>query len=91
MSSEKKEGDWFGLWAKDTKRGDSYLNGKIKINGVEYWCSIFENTRRTKDSHPHYNMVLNAVDESSTKAKKPSSDFLQGQEEIIEEGDEIPL
>ena len=42
-----------GLWKKE-KDGKTYLNGKFKLNGVEYWISIYKTENKKNENSPDY-------------------------------------
>ena len=48
-----QEAEECALWKKETKNGDDYFSGIVKINGEEYRIVAFAN-RKTKPTQPDY-------------------------------------
>ena len=46
------------LWFKNDKNGNRYQNGKININGNEFWISVFENNKKTNPNQPDFNVSI---------------------------------
>lgn len=59
-----------GLWVRDSKSGNSYISGNLKIGDDEYSIRIFKNTKKDKPSQPDYSMFY----ELKEKKDKPVED-----------------
>lgn len=46
-----------GLWKKESKRGNIYYSGKIKIENKEYYINLFKNNK-TNEKQPDFNIIL---------------------------------
>jgi len=44
------------MWKKETKKGDTYFNVKVSIDGKDYWYKAFLNRRKSKDSSPDFSL-----------------------------------
>jgi uncharacterized protein (DUF736 family) len=55
-----------GLYKKQTKNGDNYLSGTIKMGILDIYVSIFKNTRKEKDNQPDYNAFINYKDNENS-------------------------
>jgi hypothetical protein len=64
-----------GLWKKQSKKGNSYYSGKIKIEDKEYWVRIFKNNKEN-DKQPDLNLFL---DKDIEVPKNPGQDTLDDQ------------
>jgi hypothetical protein len=64
-----------GLWKKQSKKGNSYYSGKIKIEDKEYWVRIFKNNKEN-DKQPDLNLFL---DKDIEVQKNPGQDALDDQ------------
>ena len=40
------------------KNGVPYMSGNLMLGGKEYRIAVFENTRKSQDKHPDYNIIL---------------------------------
>ena len=45
-----------GLWIKDSKSGNSYIGGNLKIGEVEYSIRIFKNAKKERPNQPDYTL-----------------------------------
>lgn len=54
-----------GLWKTESKKGTNYYSGKIKINGKEYYISIFKNEKK-KDNSPDLMLYMNEKEKKAT-------------------------
>ena len=54
-----------GLWKKQSKKGLNYYNGSIVINGVKYWISLFNNTKKQTEKHPDLNLLLTVAEQQN--------------------------
>jgi hypothetical protein len=64
-----------GLWKKQSKKGNSYYSGKIKIEDKEYWVRLFKNNKEN-EKQPDLNLIL---DKDIEVPKNPSQDALDDQ------------
>lgn len=70
---QKKERDGFGLWEKTSKDGNPYYSTRLsqknieelvsKIQGVDtekedVYISLFQNTFKTEERHPTFNVKI---------------------------------
>lgn len=46
-----------GLWKKESKKGNIYYSGKIKIENKEYYINLFTNNK-TNEKQPDFNIIL---------------------------------
>lgn len=46
-----------GLWKKQSKKGNNYYGGQIKIGDKEYWIKIFKNNKEN-EKQPDLNLLL---------------------------------
>lgn len=60
------------LRKKTSEKWTEYLNGKVNVDGKDYWVSVFKNTKKTEDKQPDYNVSVKSVEETTAPAK---SDF----------------
>ena len=64
-----------GLWKKQSKKGNSYYSGRIKIEDKEYWVRILKNNKEN-EKQPDLNLFLDKVVEIQ---KNPIQDALDDQ------------
>lgn len=75
-----------GLWKKQSKKGNSYYSGRIKIEDKEYWVRILKNNKEN-EKQPDLNLFLDKVVEMKAN---PNQDALDDQ--IFKEfGDKIDI
>lgn len=60
-----------GLWKRQAKSGLTYYNGKVEIDGKEYYISIFNNKNKKSDRSPDLSMVIKPKD-TDKAVKKPA-------------------
>ena len=46
-----------GLWEKQSEKGITYFNGKIKIGEQEYRITLFKNNKQ-KETQPDLNIII---------------------------------
>lgn len=46
-----------GLWKKQSEKGTTYFNGKIKIGEQEYRITLFKNNKQ-KETQPDLNIII---------------------------------
>ncbi len=77
-----------GLWKKQSKKGNSYYGGKIKIGDKEYTIAVFKNNKE-KDTQPDLMLYLNEKEVEKTSYTVDeivnSEEFAKGTEEITDE------
>ena len=54
MNTENK----IGLWAKQSKNGNTYYAGKIKINDKEYKLQLFKAENKKSEKSPDYTLFI---------------------------------
>ena len=64
-----------GLWKKQSKKGNNYYGGKIKIEDKEYWVRILKNNKEN-EKQPDLTLFLDPMMEIP---KNPSQDALDDQ------------
>lgn len=47
-----------GLWAKQSKNGNTYYYGKIKIGDREFTTTLFKNDKRGNEKAPDFNIIM---------------------------------
>lgn len=62
-----------GLWSKESKSGNKFLSGNLKIEGKEYSIRIFKNERKEKSNQPDYTMFYD-LKEKNQEAKSIEND-----------------
>lgn len=62
-----------GAWKKQTSKGEVI---SFVINGQKY--SMWVNGRKTKDSHPDFNIIEDNYKKENTPPKAPNQDQLEG-------------
>ena len=55
-----------GLWIKDSKAGNKYMNGTLKLDDKEYTIRIFKNTKKEKPNQPDYNMFYSLKENTTS-------------------------
>lgn len=60
-------------WLKDSKNGNKYISGNMKINGKSYQVMIFKNTKKTKDTQPDFSINI-TTDEIAPAVEQPATD-----------------
>lgn len=77
-----------GLWKKQSKKGNDYYSGKIKIEGQEYTIALFKNNKN-KDTQPDLMLYLNKAEKEKTSFTVDeivnAEEFGKGTEEIKDE------
>lgn len=64
------------MWKKQANNGTNYLGGKINVEGVEYWISVFKNEYKDSENKPDYKITLKPVEEKAEqKANIQEEDF----------------
>ena len=46
-----------GLWKKESKSGNTYYSGKLKIGDKEYQLTLFKNNK-TNEKQPNLNLII---------------------------------
>lgn len=64
-----------GLWKKQSKKGNTYYSGQIKIEDKEYWVRILKNNKEN-NKQPDLNLFL---DKKVEMQKNPGQDALDDQ------------
>lgn len=64
-----------GLWKKQSKKGNNYYGGKIKIDNKEYWVRILKNNKEN-DKQPDLTLFL---DQTMEVPKNPNQEALDDQ------------
>lgn len=59
-----------GLWKKQSEKGTTYFNGKIKIENKEYRITLFKNNKQN-EKQPDFNIIIR----ENEKKKASSSDY----------------
>lgn len=81
-----------GLWKKVSEKGTHYCSGKIKIGATEYKVRLFNNTNKTNDKAPDFNLILKTDEIEQLIEKKQAVDPFEAFGESIEiEKEEIPF
>lgn len=47
-----------GLWQRESKKGNKYYSGKFKLNGKEYYLSLFTNDKKGNEKAPEFQLVI---------------------------------
>lgn len=58
-----------GLWEKTSKNGNVYYNGKVTLDGKDYWVKMFDNSGKTNDKAPDYNLIFEEAEEQQQTSK----------------------
>lgn len=56
------------LWKKSAKSGLRYLSGTLETLSGDVYIAVYENTKKTADNQPDYNIVLNLPDRENKGA-----------------------
>lgn len=56
------------LWLKDGKKG-KFFSGSIELEGIKTQIVVFKNTKKTKENHPDYNILLSKPRQEETETK----------------------
>ena len=52
-----------GLWIRESKSGNKFMSGNLKIEGKEYSIRIFKNDRKETNKQPDYTMFYDLKEE----------------------------
>lgn len=63
-----------GLWVKESKSGNKFMGGNLKIGDVEYSIRIFKNERKEKPSQPDYTMFYDIKEPKEDKPKEETKE-----------------
>lgn len=67
-NNQEQENNWgmsCGLWEKrSAKSGNKYYNGKITIDGKDYWINMFLNEVKMNDKSPDFRIYLTETQET---------------------------
>ena len=66
------------FWKKESKSGNTYYSGKLKIGDKEYQCSLFKNNK-TNDKQPDLNLIVR----DSVISQPKQESVLKGQENSV--------
>lgn len=47
-----------GLWQKESKNGNTYYSGKLKINDKEYKLQLFKSENKKSEKSPDYTLFI---------------------------------
>ena len=47
-----------GLWKKESKKGNKYCSGKFKLDGKEYYLTLFNNDKKGNEKAPDFNLII---------------------------------
>lgn len=72
-----------GLWKKQSEKGTTYFNGKIKIGEQEYRITLFKNNKQ-KEKQPDLNIIIreNAQKNENIVQKADTSVFEEFGEQV---------
>lgn len=55
-----------GLWIKESKKGTKYFSGSLKLDGKEYYLTMFKNNKNN-EKQPDYNLILRSKEQVEEK------------------------
>lgn len=55
-----------GLWKTESKKGNNYYKGKIKINNTDYTIAVFKNENKKSDTSPDLMIYLDEKESVKT-------------------------
>lgn len=68
-----------GLWKTESKKGNSYYKGKIKIEGKEYTLAVFKNENKKSETSPD---IMLYVEEKQKEKTSYTVDEIVNSEEF---------
>lgn len=58
-----------GLWNKESKNGNQYATGKLKIGDKEYVLTLFTNNNKKTEKSPDFNLIVKDTPAAEIKEK----------------------
>lgn len=58
-----------GLWNKESKNGNQYATGKLKIGDKNYILTLFVNNNKKSEKSPDYNLIIKDIPVVEIKEK----------------------
>ena len=89
-----------GLWKKTSKKGNTYCSGKFKLDGKEYFLTLFNNDKKGNEKAPDFQLFIrdsiNAQEEQKsveiTPKIEPSKDvYAEFWDMVANDDDVIPF
>lgn len=68
-----------GLWIKDSKKGTKYMSGTLKLDGKEYYLTMFKNNKNN-EKQPDYNLILRSKEQVEEKQEQIDAYEQMGQQ-----------
>lgn len=47
-----------GIWKKTSKKGNTYCSGKFKLDGKEYYLTLFNNDKKGNEKAPDFQLFI---------------------------------
>ena len=47
-----------GLWKHESKKGNKYCSGKFKLDGKEYFLTLFNNDKKGNEKAPDFQLFI---------------------------------
>ena len=47
-----------GIWKKTSKKGNTYCSGKFKLNGKDYYLTLFNNDKKGNEKAPDFQLFI---------------------------------
>lgn len=64
----------FGLWSKTAQSGLEYYGGQCKLDGKEYWLTLFKKNKET-DKQPDYSLLIKPKEVKEEVKSDPFEEF----------------
>ncbi len=77
-----------GLWQKESKNGNKYYSGKIKLGNKEYYITLFDG-KSENEKAPKFNLIMREKGEEKLETQKLADDVFEQFASEIEVDDEV--
>jgi hypothetical protein len=77
-----------GLWIKDSKKGTKYMSGTLKLDGKEYYLTMFKNNKNN-EKQPDYNLILRSKEQVEEKQEEKQIDAYEQMGKQVQEEIEL--
>ena len=74
QKSEWQEREVGALWKKQSRAGQKYLSGKVKVGGEEVSVVCFTNDNKKNPNHPDFRLYLSRDRTESTETETQAED-----------------
>lgn len=74
-----------GIWKRTSKKGNKYCSGKFKLDGKEYFLTLFNNDKKGNEKAPDFNLIIRDsinTQENNKQNNKGQKNIELGQDKV---------